>query len=266
LQHIEMAEWTALTRAVSPAMADCELTHLPRVPIDVALAAKQHAAYEEALAALGCAVHRLPSTAAMPDAVFIEDMAVVLDEIGVIMRPGPMSRRHEIAEVAEWLKHRILLAQIEAPATMDGGDVLVVGRRIFVGATSRTNAEAVDQFRQIVKYFGYTMAVVEVRGCLHLKSAVTALSDDVLLVNRSWVPASAFKEFELIDVHPQEPAAANIARAGNGLLYSAAFPWTLERLRGRGAKVTTVDLGELAKAEGAVTCCSLIMRAAESGN
>ena len=259
-----MTNLVALTREVSPAFADCQLTHLPRVPIDVTLATKQHAAYERALETLGCDVHRLPSTAEIPDAVFIEDMAVVLDEIGVIMRPGAASRRHEIAEVAEWLKRRILLARIEAPGTMDGGDVLVVGRRLFVGATSRTNADALDQFRQIVEYFGYTMAVVEVRGCLHLKSAVTAVSDDVLLVNRSWVPASAFQGFELIDVHPQEPGAANIARVGNRLLYSAAFPWTLERLKNSVTDVTTVDVSELAKAEGAVTCCSLIMKTPES--
>ena len=255
-----MSELIALTRAVSPAMADCQLTHLPRVPIDIALATKQHDAYERALEALGCDVHRLPSTADTPDAVFVEDMAVVLDEIGVIMRPGATSRRHEIAEVAEWLKHKILLARIEPPGTMDGGDVLVVGRRIFVGATSRTNAEALDQFRQIVEYFGYTMTVVEVRGCLHLKSAVTAVSDDVLLLNRGWVPDHAFDGFALIDVHPQEPSAANIVRVGNRLLYSAAFPWTLERLKQSTTEVTTVDVSELAKAEGAVTCCSLIMR------
>jgi dimethylargininase len=258
-----MSNVIALTRSVSPAMADCELTHMPRVPIDVALAAKQHAAYERALETLGCTVHRLPSTADIPDAVFVEDMAVAVDEIAVIMRPGAASRRHEIAEVAEWLKHRMLLARIEAPGTMDGGDVLVVGRQMFVGATSRTNADGHEQLRRIVEYFGYTITVVEVRGCLHLKSAVTAISDDVLLVNRAWVPDSAFKDFELVDVHPSEPSAANVVRVGSRLLYSAAFPWTLERLRGRNLQVTTVDVGELAKAEGAVTCCSVIMNTPE---
>jgi dimethylargininase len=259
-----MPKLIALTRAVSPAMADCQLTHLPRVPIDIALATRQHDAYERALEALGCGVHRLPSTADIPDAVFVEDMAVVLDEIGVIMRPGAASRRHEIAEVAEWLKHRILLARIEPPGTMDGGDVLVVGRKIFVGATSRTNAEARDQFRKVVEYFGYSMTVVEVRGCLHLKSAVTAVSDDVLLVNRSWISVDAFEEFDLVDVHPVEPSAANIVRVGRRLLYSAAFPWTLERLKNAAPDVTTVDVSEIAKAEGGVTCCSLIMKLPES--
>jgi dimethylargininase len=254
----------ALTRAVSPAMADCELTHLSRVPIDVALAARQHAAYERALERLGCVVHRLASTPGMPDAVFIEDTAVVLDEIAVIARPGAASRQSETADVEEWLKHRVLLARIEPPGTMDGGDVLVVGRRLFVGATARTNADGLEQLRRIVEYFGYAMTVVAVRGCLHLKSAVTAVSDRVLLLNRAWAPAEAFDEYELVDVHPREPMGANILRVGNGLLYSEAFPWTLERLRARGVDVATVDVGELAKAEGAVTCCSLIMKPPES--
>ena len=259
-----MPQLLALTRAVSPAMADCQLTHLPRIPIDIALATRQHEAYQRALEELGCVVHTLDATPAMPDAVFVEDTAIVLDEIAVIMRPGAPSRRQETDAVQEWLKHRILLGRIEAPGTMDGGDVLRVGRRLFVGATSRTNVAALDQFRQIVEYFGYTMAVVEVRGCLHLKSAVTAVSDDVLLLNRGWISDRDFDGFELIDVHPQEPSAANIVRVGHRLLYSAAFPWTLERLKQWTTDVTTVDVSELAKAEGAVTCCSLIMKTPES--
>jgi dimethylargininase len=259
-----LSKFLAVTRDVSPAMSDCELTHLPRLSIDVELAASQHAAYERVLESLGCAVHRLSATGEMPDAVFIEDTAVVLDEIAIITRPGAASRRQETAAVEEWLKHRVLLARIDPPGTMDGGDVLVVDRRIFVGATARTNADALEQFRRIVEYFGYTMIEVEVRGCLHLKSAVTAVGDDVLLLNRAWVPDRAFEGFDLVDVHPQEQAAANVVRVGRRLVSSAAFPWTVERLRARGADVTTVDVSELAKAEGAVTCCSLIMKTPES--
>jgi dimethylargininase len=255
-----MADLIALTRAVSPAMADCELTHRPRTPIDVAKAAAEHAAYEEALRTLGCTVHQLPAGADMPDAVFIEDTAVVLDEIALVMRPGAASRRSEVNAVEEWLKHRRLLGRIEPPGTMDGGDVLVAGRSMFVGASSRTNAEGIEQLRRVVEYFGYTLAVVEVRGCLHLKSAVTALADDALLVNRRWVPESAFGAFALVDVHPDEPGGANIARVGDALLYSDAFPQTLERITARGYPAATVGVAEIAKAEGAVTCCSLLMR------
>jgi dimethylargininase len=249
----------ALTRGVSPEMRHCELTHLPRVTIDIERASAQHAAYEQALADLGCSVHRLPAGPDMPDAVFIEDTAVVLDEITIIMRPGAESRRSETAAVEEWLKYRLLFGRIEAPGTLDGGDVLTIGRSMFAGATSRSNTEGLRQLRGIVEYFGYTLTVVDVRGCLHLKSAVTAVSDDTVLINPRWAPAEAFARYRLIDVDSREPAAANIVRAGDRLLYSAAFPRTLERLNAHGAQVTTVDVSELAKAEGAVTCCSLIL-------
>ena len=195
----------------------------------------------------------------MPDSVFIEDTAVMLDEIAIIMRPGAESRRPETAAVEEWLKARCLTARIEPPGTMDGGDVLVVGRSVFVGATSRTNDDGRQQLRAIVEYFGYAMAVVEVHGCLHLKSAVTSLSDEALLINPRWVSAAAFASYRLVAVHPDEPASANIVRVGDQRLYSAGFPRTLERIQPLGARVTTVDVSELAKAEGAVTCCSLIL-------
>lgn len=255
-----MAELIALTRAVSPAMAACELTHLPRTPIDIARASEQHAAYERALEQLGCKVHRLPAGPDMPDSVFIEDTAVVLDEIALIMRPGAASRRGETAEVEEWLKHQRLLGRIEPPGTMDGGDLLAVGRAMYVGASSRTNAEGIEQLRRLVEYFGYALRVVEVHGGLHLKSAVTAVSDDTLLINPRWAPAESFAGFKLLDVSPEEPAAANIVRVGSRLLYSAAFPLTLERLTRRGCDVMTVDVSEIAKAEGAVTCCSVLFQ------
>jgi dimethylargininase len=254
-----MSELLALTREVSPAMADCELTHLPRVAIDIVKAAAQHAAYESALATLGCSVVRLPAGANLPDSVFIEDTAVVLAEIALIMRPGAESRRGETADVEEWLKHRRLLGRIEPPGTMDGGDVLVAGRSIFVGASSRTSAEGIEQLRRLVEYFGYSLKVVTVTGCLHLKSAVTALTDDTLLINTNWAPADAFAGFTLVQVHRDEPMGANIARVRDRLLYSAAFPRTLDLLVSRGLPVRTVDVSEIAKAEGAVTCCSLII-------
>lgn len=248
----------AVTREVSPAIATCELMHLPRVEIDAAVAAAQHAAYERALEGLGCTIHRLPAPPDMADAVFIEDTAVVLPEIALIMRPGAESRRPETAGVEEWMKHRRLLGRIEAPGTLDGGDVLVVGRSIYVGASSRSNADGIDQLRRVVEHFGYTLHVTTFRGCLHLKSAVTALTDAALLINTEWAPAGVFGGFELVTVHPGEPAAANIVRVGDRLLYSAAFPRTLERITQAGLSVRTVEIGELAKAEGAVTCCSLI--------
>jgi dimethylargininase len=248
----------ALTREVSSRVGECELTHLSRVPIDVERARAQHSAYEQALTDLGCAVKRLAAGDEMADSVFIEDMAVVLDEVAVIMRPGAESRRGEIHAVLLALQPYRPLVRVEPPGTVDGGDVLVVGRSLFVGVTGRTNADGVAQMRVAAGRFGYDVRAVAVRGCLHLKSAVTAVNDETLLIQREWVPADAFRAFDLIDVHPLEPSAANILRIGRRLLYAAGFPRTRDILAERGFNATTVDVSELAKAEGAVTCCSLI--------
>ena len=253
-------ELIAITRDVSPSLTRCELTHVSRVPIDIGRASAQHADYERALAQLGCAVVRLRSGPDTPDSIFVEDAAVVLDEIAVVMRPGASSRRLETSAVADALRSYRPLARIERPGTMDGGDVLLMGRSMFVGVSTRTNKSGIDQMEQLAAPFGYVVRRVVVGGCLHLKSAVTSVSETALLINREWVPSGAFDQFDVIDVDPGEPTGANIVRVEGRLLYSAAFPRTLERLERRGFPVTTVDVSEIAKAEGAVTCCSLIFK------
>ena len=250
----------AITREVSSTMDRCELTHLPRVPIDVARAAAQHQEYERALARLGCSTERLPSLAAMPDAVFIEDTAVVFDEFAIITRPGAVSRRAETVAVADALRSFRPVSFIEPPGTMDGGDVLVVGRTILIGRSARTNGAAVAQLTRLVDRYGYEVRPVGLRGCLHLKSAVTAVSDDVLVVNRQWLSAEQLQPFECVDVPPDEPGAANVVRVGGRILAARAFPRTRERLEARGLQVIDVDVSEIAKAEGALTCCSLIFK------
>ena len=248
----------AITREVSPSIADCELTHLAREPINVNRARTQHAAYEHTLERLGCAIHRLPASADMPDSVFIEDAAIVLDEVAVIACSGAPSRRAETEAVAVALSVHRQLVHIVAPGTMDGGDVLVVGRSIFVGRTSRTNDAGIDQLRRAVAPSGYSVSPASVNGCLHLKSAITALDGETLLINRRWALDDEFADFDLVDVDPSEPSGANIVRVGRHLVYSSAFPRTQEGLERRGYSVTAIDVSELAKAEGAVTCCSLI--------
>lgn len=255
-----MSVLLAITRAVSPAIVRCELTHLARVPIDAGRAAAQHADYERTLERLGCKVHRIAAGPDMPDSVFVEDVAVVLDELAIATRPGAVSRRSEVQAVAEALRPYRSIATIDPPGTMDGGDVLVVGRMIFIGMSVRTNMAAIDQVRLIVAPHGYTVHPISVSGCLHLKSAVTALDDATLLMNPAWVQVEAFRGFALVDVDAGEPSAANIVRVGDGLLYSAAFSRTADRIERRGYTVTTVDVSELAKAEGAVTCCSVIFK------
>lgn len=249
----------ALTREVSSGLSGCELTHLDRTPIDIDSARAQHAAYEEALRRAGCAVERLEATSEMPDSVFIEDIAVVVDEVAVIARPGAMSRRAEVPAVADALTRYRTVRSIEAPGTIDGGDVLVVGRRVFVGQSSRTNREATAQMHHILGPFGYTVCAVEVRGCLHLKSAVTALTDDLLLVNPEWIDTQLFQGFRFVDVDPRETMAANALRVGDRIIYPTAFPRTADRIAGAGLTLDRIDASELAKAEGAVTCCSLLL-------
>jgi dimethylargininase len=249
----------AITRAISSALAACELTHLARVPIDVEQARAQHRAYEQVLIDAGYLVERLDTSPRMPDSVFVEDIAVVFDEVAIITRPGAESRRQETPAVAEALAAYRPLHVIQTPGTVDGGDVLVAGRRVFIGRSSRTNEAAVGQMRQVLEPFGYTVSETVVRSCLHLKSAVTALGDDVLLVNRAWINPAAFDGFTLVEVDPSEPSAANALRLDDRIVLSSAFPRTAERIARRGLRLHTLDASELAKAEGAVTCCSLIV-------
>ena len=255
----------ALTRDVSTSFDRCELTHLARQPIDVERARQQHLQYENVLAHAGCRVERLASDASMPDSVFIEDSAVVFDEIAIVTRPGAVSRRIETPAVAGTLRMYRDVQSIVEPGTMDGGDVLVVGHRVFVGRSSRTNGEGIRQMRGFLTPFGYVVEEIEVTGCLHLKSAVTALGDHLLLVNPAWLPmlpAESFRDFERLDVDPSEQMAANALRVAETIVYPESFPRTLERLERRGLQVRAVDASELQKAEGAVTCCSLIFREA----
>jgi dimethylargininase len=248
----------AITREISDDFAKCELTHLERVPIDVDVARAQHEEYVRVLAELGCRVIRISSGEHLPDSVFIEDTAVVLDEVAIICRPGAESRRAEVDAVAGTLWLHRKLEEIQAPATIDGGDVLVAGRTLFIGRSSRTNDEAIAQCARVCEPLGYQIRPVEVRECLHLKSAVTALDNRRLLVNPDWIDTTVLTPFEVIDVHPDEPAAANVVRLDAALVAAAAFPKTASRLEHRGYLVRTVDVSEIAKAEGAVTCCSLI--------
>lgn len=252
--------WTAITREVSPALAGCELSFVPRSAIDVALARQQHAAYCRALESLGCEVIELPPLADFPDSVFVEDVALVFDEVAIATRPGAESRRGEGDAVHEVLGSLRPLLRIEAPGTLDGGDVLCIGKRVFVGISARSNESGRAQLRELLAPNGYTVEGVATRDCLHLKSAVTQVAEDTLLVNPAWLADPVpFAGYRIIDVDPGEEHAANALRVGDAILYPECFPMTLARLRAAGIRVTTVDVAELQKAEGAVTCCSLLL-------
>lgn len=248
-----------LIRPVSPAMSRCELTYLPRVEIDVARAAAQHHAYAEALVAAGCQLVSLPAEPDLPDSVFVEDAAVVLDQVAVITRPGAESRRPETRSVADALRRYRALVPIEPPGTLDGGDVLCVDRTVYVGLSTRSDPSGIDQLAAAAAPFGYRVVRVPVDGCLHLKTAVTRVSETTLLINPEWVDRSLFSGMEFIDVDPSEPSAANALLVGGKVIYSAACPRTRRRLLDWGIDVISVDVSEIEKAEGGVTCCSLIV-------
>ena len=251
----------AVTRPVSAAMAACELTHVPRTAIDIDRARRQHEAYEQALIGLGCRIERLTEEPSLADSVFVEDTAIVLDEVAVITRPGALSRRPEIKSVAAALgKHRHL-EYIQAPGTLDGGDVLRVGRTVYVGLSTRSNAAAIEQLGALLARRGYRVEGVPLGGCLHLKSAVTQVAAQLLLINPAYVERDRFAEMQFVEVDPAEPFAANALLIGPGVIYPASNPLTAQRLRQHGVAVHTVDVSELEKAEGAVTCCSLVFSA-----
>jgi dimethylargininase len=251
----------ALTRAVSLAISQCELTHLDRQPIDYPAAVRQHAAYEACLERLGYRLKQLPAGDNLPDSVFIEDTALVLDEVAVITRPGAASRRGETALVAEALTSYRPLRSIEAPATLDGGDILRLGQTVYVGLSQRSSPDGIAQLGRLLEPFRYTVQGTPLSGCLHLKSAVTQVSEDTLLLNPRWVEPGLFGGWRRIKVDPDEPFAANALLLGEALVYPAAYTRTAARLEAAGLRLSLVDASELAKAEGGVTCCSLVFEA-----
>lgn len=255
-----MTGWIAITRQVSPAINQCELTHLERQPIDLLRAQSQHHAYEAALRSLGVEVVSLPPIPDLPDSVFVEDAAIVLDECAIITRPGADSRKPETELIAQALAPFRKLSHIQPPATVDGGDVLAVGKTLFVGISSRSNQAAIEQMQSILTPFEYKIRGVRVSGCLHLKSAVTQVGKNQLLLNPAWVKKDDFPGMDSIEVDPSEPYAANAVLLGDAVIYPISFPKTRARLQAAGVKLILVDASELAKAEGAVTCCSIIFK------
>jgi dimethylargininase len=252
---------TAITRAVSPAIVNCELTFLERRPIDLAKAREQHRAYEQLLEQLGARVISLLAEPALPDSMFVEDPALVLDELAVILPLGIDSRRPEAASLALALTKFRTLARLTPPASLEGGDVLRIGRTLYVGLSSRTNAEGIHQLTALLAPHNYKVIAVPVTGCLHLKSAVTHLGRNVLLANRAWFAPTPFSGYFWLDVSPDEPHAANALALSDTIIFPASFPHTRARIESAGFRVTSLDISELQKAESGMTCSSLIFNA-----
>jgi dimethylargininase len=249
----------ALVREVSPDLAQCELTHLTRVAIDAVRAQQQHREYTRALQTLGCSLEWLPPLPEHADGVFVEDTAVVLPELAVVTRPGVPSRRGETASVAAALERYLPVVSVTEPGCLDGGDVLHIGRSLYVGASGRSNADGVAQLAAALETAGYHVRAVALRGCLHLKSACSFIPPDLLLVNPEWVDPALFGALRVIPVDEREPYAANTLTVGATTLVSAAFPHTHRRLQAAGVATRVLDVSELQKAESALTCMSLLL-------
>jgi dimethylargininase len=249
---------TAITRAVSPAIVNCELTFVSRQAIDLSKVCEQHRAYEKLLEKLGARVISLPAEPALPDSMFVEDPAIVLDELAVILPLGTESRRPEAASLAQALAEFRKIEYVKPPGALEGGDVLRIDRKLFVGLSTRTNAEGIRQLTAILSPHDYEVISVPVTGCLHLKSAVTYLGQNTLLANRAWFDGQPFAAYRWIDVAPEEPHAANALALVGTVILPASFPRTRARLEARAFHVTPLDISELQKAESGLTCSSLL--------
>ena len=247
-----------LLRHVSSAIANCALTFIDREPIDVARARAQQEDYCAALRECGVRVVMLDANDAFPDACFVEDTAIVLDELAVITNPGAASRRSETAAIVVELAKYRELAVIESPATLDGGDALRIGRRLYVGRSSRTNEAAIEALSRLLAPIGYEVIGVPVAGSLHLKTACTAIDEETLLVNPQWLSLDLFRGYRVVEVAADEPWAANIIRIGETLIAQTDFPKTLERIQPHCKEILLVDISEFRKAEAGLTCLSIL--------
>ena len=248
----------AITRAVSPSLNECELSFVERQPIDIGKAIEQHGWYEACLKSLGIAVVSLPAAPAFPDSAFVEDPAIVLDEVSVMTRMGAASRRGESESLASAVARFRPLRWIRAPGTLEGGDVVRIGSTLFVGRSTRSNDHGIAQFAREVTPFHYTVRAVEMRGCLHLKSACTYLGRNTVLANRDWVDLAPLADCRVIDVARIEPAAADALAIGDAVVIPASFPETMRKVELAGWRILPIDVSELQKAEAGVTCMSLI--------
>lgn len=248
----------ALTHIVSPNINQCELTFHDRKPIDYERAVEQHEAYCRLLRDVGLHVIELSVNRDYPDSTFVEDTAVVLNEIAVMANMGAESRQGEAKGIELELARYREIAHIQPPATLDGGDVLQIGRKIFVGLSPRTNFDGFESLKNILECFDYQVIPVELKNCLHLKSACTAVSNDTLLLNPKWLGIDPFGNFQIIQIHEDEPWAANVLKIKDIIYMHSGFIKTIRLVENRGFKVKTVDISELLKAEAGMTCSSIL--------
>jgi dimethylargininase len=250
----------ALTRKPSPHLQRCQLTHLPRQPIDLAKAREQHGEYEFMLRGLQVHVQRLPALPRLPDGVFVQDTALVCDELAVTAPLVLPSRRPEAESTLMTLAWYREVVPFTGPATFDGGDILIADRNVFVGQTGRTNRTAFAEIRQLLEHelSAYRVRPVRVEGCVHLKSGCSYIGRDTMVINPRWVDVRALGGFDYIEVPADEPFGANTITVHDTVIVAASCPRTADAIARAGFSVITVDISEFEKAEGGVSCLSLL--------
>lgn len=251
---------TAIVRSVSPLITSCELTFRDRQAIDADRAVEQHAAYVGVLKQLGLEMIVAPAAPNLPDSVFVEDTAVVLDDVAIVARPGADSRAAETPAIAELLEAYREVRAIEPPGTLDGGDAVFIDDTLYVGHSTRTNVAGITQLRECLEGFGIDVRPIRVGRCLHLKSACVYLGNGTVLLNPRWVNAGPFEFFDVIETPPDEPASANALAVGGTVVISATHKQMIERIGATGRQVQAVEISEFEKAEGGVSCMSIVFR------
>ena len=254
------SSFRAITRGVSRNIGFCELTHIPRLGIDQQLATAQLERYCELLREWGVDLEAMPANDSYPDCCFVQDTAVVLDEICVVASMGAATRRDEVSDVERYVSQFRKIRRIFLPATLDGGDVVQICRRLFVGLSTRTNARGIEAFRRLVEPYGYVVTPVVVKGGLHLTTGCGIVNDETVLLNPRWLDASAFKNLRQLHVSEEEPWAANTIRVDDAVCLEASAPRTVELVEPYAGRISTLDISEFRKAEGSLSCLSLIFR------
>ncbi len=250
----------AIVREVADTFQWATVATPPEVPISVRLAKEQHRAYVQALRDAGVEVMVLPADDRFPDCCFVEDCALLVGRTALITNIGISTRRGEEATIAAALQGEVRIERMESPATLDGGDCLVVGHKIYVGLYNRTNAEGAKRVREVFEPMGYTVVPVPLHGGLHLKSACSYAGEGRILLAEYTIPPDVFRGVEIITVPGAEAYAANCVSIASKILMSDGYPTARRMIEAAGFEVIALDTSEIRKADGALTCLSVLIR------
>jgi dimethylargininase len=246
----------AITRKPGKNFAD-GLTTSDLRPSDYQLVLQQHTIYVETLKSIGLNTIELDAQSDYPDAHFVEDTAVVAPEFAIITHPGATSRQGEEESIAVILAPHRTLEYIHAPGTLDGGDVLMIGDHFFIGISERTNLDGAQQLGKILEKYAKTWSMIPVGAGLHFKSSVNYVAQNTLIVTRDFADHEALKEYAKIIVNREEEYAANVLRVNDCLLVPKGFPDTKTKLSTLDLKIIELDVSEMQKMDGGLTCLSL---------